>query len=83
VLFNSNPVEFKPDSVVIDVAGSKQEIPNDFVWIFAGGAPAYAFLKNIGVGFGGRDITQETRRSAMEADSERKRIAYGATAPSH
>ena len=39
VLFNSNPVEFKPESVIIDVNGTRQEIPNDFVWIFAGGTP--------------------------------------------
>ncbi len=33
---NGFPVEFKKDSVVIDVNGELQEIPNDFVWIFAG-----------------------------------------------
>jgi len=52
VLFNSNPVEFQPESVVLDVNGSSQEIPNDFVWIFASGTPPNAFLKKIGVGFG-------------------------------
>ncbi|MGZ7100365.1 MAG: NAD(P)-binding domain-containing protein, partial [Candidatus Angelobacter sp.] len=43
VLFNSNPVEFKPESVVLEVNGSNQEIPNDYVWIFAGGTPPTAF----------------------------------------
>jgi len=38
-------VEFKKDSVVIDVNGELQEIPNDFVWIFAGGDPPNAFLR--------------------------------------
>lgn len=47
VLFNSNPVEFKPESVRIDVKGSAQEIPNDFVWIFAGGTPPNDFLKKL------------------------------------
>src|SRR5438105_2188462 len=32
VVFNSNPVEFRKDSVVLDVNGKLQEIPNDFVW---------------------------------------------------
>jgi len=45
VVFNSNPVEFKKDSVVIDVNGKLEEIPNDYVWIFAGGEPPTAFLK--------------------------------------
>ena len=35
VIFNSNPVEFKAESVILDVAGQQKEIPNDFVWIFA------------------------------------------------
>src|SRR5215470_1363489 len=33
LLFKSNPIEFKPETVVIDVAGQVREIPNDFVWI--------------------------------------------------
>jgi thioredoxin reductase (NADPH) len=58
VLFNSNPVEFKPDSVVLDVSGILQVIANDFVWIFAGGVPPNDFLKKIGVEFGMRDLTR-------------------------
>jgi thioredoxin reductase len=59
VLFNSNPAEFKPGSVVLSVNEKLQEIPNDYVWIFAGGEPPNAFLKRIGVGFGMRDMTFE------------------------
>ena len=80
VWFNSNPVEFKPESVVLDVNGSKQEIPNDFVWIFAGGTPPTAFLKKIGVGFGSRDVTLEASKAAKTAQAERKQFA--AAAPS-
>ena len=57
VIFNSIPVEFTPSSVILDVNGRQQEIPNDYVWIFAGGEPPNAFLKKIGVGFGARDMT--------------------------
>jgi putative YpdA family bacillithiol system oxidoreductase len=58
-VFNSNPVEFKPISVSLDVGGTRQVIPNDFVWIFAGGEPPTAFLKKIGVSFGASDVTLE------------------------
>ena len=58
VVFNSVPVEFKSGAALLDVSGSQQEIPNDFVWIFAGGEPPSAFLKKIGVGFGMQDLTE-------------------------
>jgi thioredoxin reductase (NADPH) len=80
VLFNSNPAEFKPESVILDVKGSSQEIANDFVWVFAGGTPPTAFLKKIGVGFGSRDLTLEASGAARQADSERK---LAAAASSH
>ena len=67
VIFNSIPVEFKKDSVVLEVNGKQQEIPNDYVWIFAGGEPPTAFLKKIGVGFGAQDLTTTGSREAKEA----------------
>lgn len=81
VLFNSNPVEFKPESVTIDANGSRQEIPNDFVWIFAGGNPPTAFLKKIGVGFGARDLTLEASKEAKQANEDRKHGAEAQAAP--
>ena len=67
VLFNSNPVEFKEQTVLLDVQGEKRELPNDFVWIFAGGTPPNDFLKKIGVGFGSRDMTQDASDEAKTA----------------
>jgi thioredoxin reductase (NADPH) len=64
VLFNSVPLEFKSDSIVLDVQGQRQALPNDFVWIFAGGEPPNTFLKKIGVGFGMRDMTYEAQKEA-------------------
>jgi thioredoxin reductase (NADPH) len=52
VIFNSMPVEFTKDSVVLKSGGDLQVLPNDFVWVFAGGTPPYDFLKKIGVNFG-------------------------------
>ena len=66
VVFNSIPVEFKPDAVVLEVQGKLQQLPNDFVWIFAGGEPPTAFLKKIGVGFGMRDLTTEASKEARQ-----------------
>jgi len=71
VLFNSNPIEFKEQSVLIEVAGGQREIPNDFVWIFAGGTPPNDFLKKIGVGFGARDMTKDASDEAKQAAAEK------------
>ena len=81
VLYNSNPIEFKPESVILEFAGQQQEIPNDFVWIFAGGTPPTAFLKKVGVGFGSCDVTLETSKAAKQADAERKELAQAAAVP--
>ncbi len=65
-LFNSNPIEILNDSVILDVNGARQTLPNDFVWIFAGGEPPTSFLKKVGVGFGERDVTSDGARAIME-----------------
>ena len=57
VIFNSRPLEFTPDAVMLDVNGSSQRIPNGYLWIFAGGEPTAAFLIKIGIGFGPQDLT--------------------------
>lgn len=69
VVFNSNPVEFKQNSAVLEVAGKTQEIPNDYVWIFAGGEPPNAFLKKIGVQFGMRDMTSEAGNEVRQRNA--------------
>jgi thioredoxin reductase (NADPH) len=68
VLFNSSPVEFRSDSVVIEVNGANRTVPNDFVWIFAGGEPPTAFLKKVGIGFADRDMTSEGSREAKRTE---------------
>ncbi|MBZ5697603.1 MAG: NAD(P)-binding domain-containing protein [Acidobacteriia bacterium] len=67
VIFNSNPVEFTEKSAILDVGGKLQEIPNDFVWIFAGGEAPTAFLKKIGVQVGMRDMTTEGSSEAKQS----------------
>ncbi len=81
VLFNSNPLEFKEEAVVIDVQGQPREIPNDYVWIFAGGTPPNDFLKKIGVGFGAKDLTQDASTEAKQAAADKRVLADQASKP--
>src|SRR5579863_6903552 len=60
VLFNSQPVEFRKGAALIDVGGATREVPNDFVWIFAGGIPPTEFLKATGIAFGAMDVSART-----------------------
>jgi thioredoxin reductase/Pyruvate/2-oxoacid:ferredoxin oxidoreductase delta subunit len=69
VLFNSMPTEFRSDSAVLEINGQSHVIPNDFVWIFAGGEPPRAFLEKIGVQLGNRDMTLEGSNEAKLARS--------------
>src|SRR6266481_6264772 len=68
VVFNSNPVEFTPDAVLLEVNGAVQKLPNDYVWIFAGGEPPTAFLKKIGIAFGPTDLTSEGGKRVKELE---------------
>lgn len=74
VLFETNPTEFKPESVVLDVKGHSREISNDFVWVFAGGIPPYDFLKRIGIRFGGRDLAFEANHEAQKAAQQQQEL---------
>jgi thioredoxin reductase (NADPH) len=74
VMLNSNPVEFTEKSAVLDVNGKREEIPNDFVWIFAGGTPPNDFLKKIGVAFGARDMSLEATVEARETEASQKEL---------
>jgi thioredoxin reductase (NADPH) len=75
VVFNSAPVEIKQNSVILDVNGKTQEIPNDYVWVFAGGEPPTAFLKKIGIGFGAQDLTSTGSKEAKEAKRAKEQQA--------
>jgi thioredoxin reductase len=57
VFFNSMPAEFRVGSVLIEQDGVVRELPNDFVWIFAGGTPPSDFLRAAGVEFGSNEST--------------------------
>lgn len=52
-LFSSQPVEIGADRVRLKVKDEEIEVPNDWVFVFAGGVPPFDFLKKLGVRFGG------------------------------
>ncbi len=59
VIYNSSPWEITEDAVILDVSGDRQEIKNDYTWVFAGGIPPNAFLEKAGIVLGPRDLTNE------------------------
>ncbi|MEO5923696.1 MAG: NAD(P)-binding domain-containing protein [Bryobacteraceae bacterium] len=66
-LFNSNPIEIKDSSVVMEVNGQREDLQNDYVWVFAGGEPPNDFLKKVGISFGTHDVTAEAGKEARLA----------------
>jgi thioredoxin reductase/Pyruvate/2-oxoacid:ferredoxin oxidoreductase delta subunit len=60
VAFNSAPKEFQKGKVILETQDGIRELPNDFVWIFAGGIPPSDFLKAAGIEFGAKDMREET-----------------------
>ena len=67
VIFNSQPVEIRAQSVLLEVGGQVREIANDYVWVFAGGTPPNEFLQKVGVQLGPRDLTREGSAEAQLA----------------
>ncbi len=51
--FNSNIAKISEDTVIIETENDSIEIPNNYVFIFAGGEPPFKLLKKIGIAFGG------------------------------
>ena len=67
MIFNSQPVEIREKSVLLDVGGKVQELQNDYLWVFAGGTPPNEFLQKVGAQLGPRDLTAETSAEAKRA----------------
>jgi thioredoxin reductase/ferredoxin len=52
-MFGSEVVDIAADTVTLRVAQELRTLANDFVFVFAGGEPPFAFLEACGVRFGG------------------------------
>jgi thioredoxin reductase (NADPH) len=64
VVLRSVPIEIKQESVVLNVGEETREIPNDFVWIFAGGTPPKELLQKVGIEMCSVDLTREAKAEA-------------------
>jgi len=54
-LFSSQVDRIHPLGVELMIGDKERiEIPNDYIFVFAGGVPPFGFLKKIGIGFGGQ-----------------------------
>ncbi len=58
VVYDSTVKEINPQSVVLNTPQGEMELPNDYVFIFAGGEPPFQLLKNIGIQFGEEEQQQ-------------------------
>jgi thioredoxin reductase/ferredoxin len=54
-VFGSQVLEIAPGRVRLKVGSEVREMPNDYVFVFAGGEPPFEFLKQCGVRFGGTE----------------------------
>lgn len=51
--FNTDVEEIGPVSVRLKTPAGSRELPNDYVFVFAGGEPPFALLRQMGIRFGG------------------------------
>jgi thioredoxin reductase (NADPH) len=51
--FNTDVEEIAPLSVRLKTPGGARELPNDYVFVFAGGEPPFELLRQMGIRFGG------------------------------
>ena len=74
------PATFDHSKSAFPLTGShtvppRQDIPNDFVRIFAGGTPPNDFLKKIGVAFGMHDMALDASNEAKQTAVSKKQFA--------
>jgi thioredoxin reductase (NADPH) len=60
--FNTDVEEIGPASVRLKTPGGVRELPNDFVFVFAGGEPPFELLRQMGIRFGGDATATPPRR---------------------
>ncbi|MFN8094841.1 MAG: NAD(P)-binding domain-containing protein [Vicinamibacteria bacterium] len=59
--FSSEVTSIRPTSVTLKTAAGEREMPNDYVFVFAGGEPPFELLRQIGVRFGGEKAPAPAR----------------------
>jgi thioredoxin reductase len=63
-LFGSKVSEILHGSVRLRVDDRDVELPNDYVFVFAGGEPPFKFLREVGLRFGGEETKAPARRAS-------------------
>jgi thioredoxin reductase (NADPH) len=63
-LFATEVEEIREDSVRLRTSEGRRELPNDYVFVFAGGEPPFDLLRQIGIRFGGGTADPGASRSA-------------------
>ena len=74
VIYQSDVTEIEDHQVHLKTAEGPLVIPNDFVFIFAGGIPPFGLLKKVGVAFGSGG---ETQTQNPEKTPAREASAWG------
>ncbi|HVQ30407.1 MAG TPA: NAD(P)-binding domain-containing protein [Vicinamibacteria bacterium] len=64
-IFNSEVVDIVADKVRLKVGTQETTVPNDYVFVFAGGEPPFGFLRQIGVRFGGNEKPASVPRARV------------------
>ncbi len=59
--FGTEVEEIGPASVRLKTPAGTRELPNDYVFVFAGGDPPFALLRGMGVRFGGESTARPPR----------------------
>jgi len=62
--FGSQVEEILEDRVRLRAGDQTVELPNDYVFVFAGGEPPFKFLRQIGLRFGGEASSEPARRAS-------------------
>jgi len=65
-IFDSNVKSIGQDEVRIETKDGVRTIPNSYVFIFAGGIPPFALLREIGIGFGQEETSSANQPRTNE-----------------
>jgi thioredoxin reductase len=69
IAFNTDVEEIAPLSVRLRTPDGARELPNDYVFVFAGGEPPFELLRRMGIRFGGDASADRARPSPPPARS--------------
>ncbi|MBI5867354.1 MAG: NAD(P)-binding domain-containing protein [candidate division Zixibacteria bacterium] len=69
-IFDSQVLEIREKTVLLSTKDGQLEIPNDYVFVLAGGVPPFAALKQMGVTFGGQNKDTKSDKPGPDLPSK-------------